>query len=205
MTWISSFSARFNCPCSLNVAARLSIARKVSGCSWPSTGKSDSLTCLCSSSAFFHRPWFQNVPPRLLSAVFSAVRPRAGQRRHRPSESGLGRIGRPGTEHSPSPAVNCRHPWIFLSVHNIHIKLITIILTLKQGHLASVLSIQCLIPLIKSCCIHDFRHSDACMTSSAKRLRRSLMSNFALWNIRSGSSDMAGILINSTMHRYIHL
>jgi hypothetical protein len=110
--------------------------------------------------------------------VFSAVPSgitKDGDGTVRPSQEGDGRIGRPGTEHSPSPAVNCRHPWIFLSVHNIHIKLITIILTLKQGPLASVLSIQCLIPLIKSCCIHDFRHSDACMTSSAKRLRRSLL------------------------------
>jgi len=150
--------------------------------------------------------------------VFSAVpsvRDHVGRRRNdeapsvqgqdrdgtvRPSQDGDGRIGRPGTKHSPSPAVNCRHPWIFLSVHNIRIKLITIILTLKQRPLPSVLSIQCLIPLTKSCCIHDFRHSDACMTSSAKRFRRSLMSNFPLWNIRSGSSDMAGILNNCTMH-----
>jgi len=54
-------------------------------------------------------------------------------------------------------------------------------------------------PKIKPCFTQDFRHSEASMISSPKRFRRSLISNFALLNRRSGSSDIAGILISSTL------
>ena len=61
-----------------------------------------------------------------------------------------GRKGRPSTGFSPSPVVNGRHPWIFRKVHNnIHIKLITINLTVKQDPSTSAPSAQCLTPLLQ--------------------------------------------------------
>jgi len=73
----------------------------------------------------------------------NAVRPRVGRKRCRLFEAGRRQTDRTvGDGVGPSPVVIYRHPWIFLNILNSYIKLITIILTLKQDPLASAPSVQ---------------------------------------------------------------
>ena len=102
------------------------------------------------ASSVLNRP-VRPGSPRTGTGRQCTVRPRARRRRCRPSELGRGRTERTAVNwFSPSPVVNGRHPWIFRKVHNnIHIKLITITLTVTQDPSASAPSAQCLTPLLQ--------------------------------------------------------